>query len=352
MPLSQRKTPALPTLLVTILLALSPTLLSAQDTTDADDTDKPSEQAGTDWPFSAPHLGFLLQTEARVINESDSPEGFAVRTARLRASGVLGGDRFRYKLQTDLTKSQVLLDAKLSAKVTTALRLEAGVFSAPFSGELLMFRGETPFAERARVVSALAPGRQVGANLHYTSGRLDVQAGVFNGNGGTTLVNDDQNFLGVARATALIPTSSESLLRIGISGGYSKESDLAISSLIDSFSGERVLLGADAELKSRRLYGYAEITRSRFSHDGNVPEDNSPSGFSLTTGYYVFARHQVLVRLDHFEVDIDNIGASNLIVLGYNFFANDFAKAVLNYAYDVEEAATSKLLLRLQFAVK
>ncbi|MFB6240734.1 MAG: porin, partial [Gemmatimonadota bacterium] len=93
-----------------------------------------------------------------------------------------------------------LLDARFTIPVRPELRISAGQFKAPFSREALVSPGELQFARRAQGPAALAPLRQVGAELSgaFLDRRLRYRAGIFNGEG-RTAGNPDGEMLYAAR---------------------------------------------------------------------------------------------------------------------------------------------------------
>ena len=70
-------------------------------------------------------------------------------------------------------------------KVTPAVRIDVGQFKSPFSYEFLTPSQSIDFVNRSQVVTALAPGRQLGAQIgfEWSEGRYGARVGVFNGNG-------------------------------------------------------------------------------------------------------------------------------------------------------------------------
>jgi phosphate-selective porin len=69
-----------------------------------------------------------------------------------------------------------------------SLALQIGQFKTPFSREFVTSLAEIETADRATVVDSLAPKRDIGIMASYTvGGRGTISAGVFNGEGQTSL---------------------------------------------------------------------------------------------------------------------------------------------------------------------
>ena len=134
---------------------------------------------------------------------------FSLRRARLGVLGALNSwATFRVvaELRTggDTAPATVSMKDAVVIFTTQAARWSAAVgqFKAPFSREELQSAAVVELAERALVVDALAPGRDVGAMGEWRPGGSAslVQVGVFNGEGENRVTNPDGRMLWVARA--------------------------------------------------------------------------------------------------------------------------------------------------------
>jgi len=134
---------------------------------------------------------------------------FSLRRVRLGVLGALNSwATFRVvaELRTggDTAAATVTLKDAVAILTTATGRWSAAVgqFKAPFSREELQSAGAVELAERALVVDALAPGRDVGAMAEWRpgGGASLVQVGVFNGEGENWATNPDRRMLWVARA--------------------------------------------------------------------------------------------------------------------------------------------------------
>lgn len=72
----------------------------------------------------------------------------------------------------------------------------------PFTREFITSLAEVETADRAFVVDALAPKRDIGVMADYAIGGLAMStAGIFNGDGQNVTANADSSLMGVARGS-------------------------------------------------------------------------------------------------------------------------------------------------------
>lgn len=251
-------------------------------------------------------LGALLQVvgDYQHAGRSSGINGFRVTNFRLKLSGELDGG-YGYTLQTNFATSPAILDAEAHYRLAEALVLQAGQFKAPFSRELLTTAGDLDFIERSRVVTALAPGRQLGLELRgrLGRGRLEYGMGAFNGNGIASR-NDDGRLLGVARAGVWLlgaEPSASRRLEVGGNIAYSRDTDVNLGTLGASFQGRRTIWGADARYIDQRWLLAGEIVGARLA---SVDAGTShPWGWQATAGFRPHSRVQLLVRWDGLRSD-------------------------------------------------
>jgi phosphate-selective porin OprO/OprP len=130
--------------------------------------------------------------QGRFTNQEGTPDRLEIRRARV----ILSGDpvsKLSYTFQVDVAKQPYLMDAALTWRFSRSIRLTGGQFKIPFSAESLLSDNLNVPIARARVVNALAPGRDTGVQardaglqlagtLHRGKEALvDYAAGVFRG---------------------------------------------------------------------------------------------------------------------------------------------------------------------------
>ena len=319
----------------------------------------PGETGVTVGAGDALRVGGLVQADA-VLGRDGATDGFRARSARLRLGGQAQG--VSYVVQTDFASSSSnspssLLDAFLRVPLADRLRLRGGLFKTPYSAEFLAPRPRIRFAERARVVNALAPNRQAGVQLSgdLTPPASDAQVtatlGAFNGTRGLS-TNDNDNLLYLARLSGSLPAGSGTL-DLGASGGYSIDDGVTIPNTATSYSGTRALFQADAEYEAERWLVSGALHAADLEHDGpTVPETEaqSPVGYYVTGGLNVHDRHQVLARVEGYAPDTPGASPDDQLVLGYNYDASSVFRVVVNYQASTEDLAEGFLTGRLQMA--
>jgi len=297
--------------------------------------------------LSTPGLtfGFLLQTVVDAGLEED-PTRTQIANARLRFRGRLDGG-FSYLLQTNHVATPSLLDARVSWSSTPALTISAGRFKTPFSREFLVFVGSIDFVNRSRVVTRLAPNRQVGVQL---DGRLDEvvswSVGGFTGSRSTTA---DESLIGVARLQgAGIEVGEEGVLTIGGNVAGGRESAVGARALGAGFAGDGVLFGLDARYESGSLMLNGEYIRGDWEPSGGG--DVESDGFFLTAGYMMAENQQALVRWDRFSAP--GADADDMLVLGFNAWPTSATEIQANWQIPLNGSdEIHKVLINFQIGI-
>ncbi len=327
--------------LVTMCLLL-PITASAQDQADEPDF----EQLERFLKRGYFNLGVVVQTVGDFIWDRDpmgGQNGFSIATSRLKVDGDLDFG-LGYLFQTDFARSPSLIDARLSYQISPRLRLDAGLFKAPFSAEFLIAAPSIDFVNRSQVASILSPGRQVGVALAGSAaqGTFSYSAGVFNGNGRSLSGNDNDKLMYAGRVVAR-PSVEEGKFEIGANIALSEDDTGA-------FAGERLLFGGDVRREWSRWMVSGELIYADLNPE--LGEDRQPFGYQATVGYmFEPGRHQVLARWDSF--DFDNGFDTQFIVLGYNFWPSRAFEFQANYlipVHDGSETSDQQLLVNFQVA--
>lgn len=331
---------------VSLSLAVSPAAF-AQD-------DEP-EFARLVAQFQRPYLsiGTLLQTVAdfQLERSLTGNNGFSVDNFRLKLSGEVDKG-FGYVLQANFASSPAVLDAFLTYRASSLVLLQAGQSKAPFSGEFLTPASTIDFVNRSQVVTALAPGRQIGAQLQIArpDASLGIRLGVSNGNGTAPNGNDSGHLLYVARIFAAPDLGDgDRRLTLGVNVGRSEDQGAAFGSgFRTSFTGTRTLFGADLRMTAGRQLLAGEIIVANLDPTPGPAVD--PWGWHLTAGRMFTDRVQGLVRWDAFDAD-DLTGRRDLIVLGVNVWPTQVTEFQFNYLVDLDAADfdNHQLLINMQF---
>ncbi len=286
-------------------------------------------------------LGVLLQavTDLQLERTLQGSNGFSIANFRLLLYGRLDSG-FAYWLQTNVAGSPAILDAMMSYRTGGVLTFDVGQFKTPFSFEFLTLASSIDFVNRAQVVTALAPGRQIGLQVRFddVSRTFGARAGMFNGNGTKPNGNDNNNFLYAGRifVTPHMGSADRSLI-VGASGAYSKDDGSTFGGgFVTDFSGTRTHLGGDARLQVDRWLFSGELLYANLQP--TVGAERNPWGFHTTVGYFLSPKTQTLVRFDGFQPD-DGGERSDVVVVGFNAWPTFVTEFQVNYLIDVRDAA-------------
>ena len=319
-------------------------------------------QAQTDEPvltqlvqtFKKPYLsvGMLVQSVAdfQIERSFAGANGFALANARLNVGGELDGG-FGYFFQTNFAGTARILDARLSYRPLNAVRVSAGQFKAPFSYELLTDAASTDFVNRSQVVTALAPGRQLGGELALGARAAPVgfSAGVFNGNAIGANANDNNALLYVARfrATPVRPPDGHAgRLLMGVNAAFSRDAAAALPAILPTpFAGDRTLLGADARYTDGPMLLSGEVIYAHLAPE--VGPSIEPWGFHATAGYHPSPKTQVLARWDYLDPGV--AAATSLILFGFNAWPTGATKMQVNYLFDTDQPGVDNHRLLVNF---
>ena len=290
-------------------------------------------------------LGTVMQFVFDYQNEriQAGQNGFSVANMRLKLKGEFDGG-FGYAFQTRFTSAPSILDANMYYSISPPFTVRIGQFKAPFSKEYLISAPDIDFVNRSRVVSALAPGRQIGLQLSGLTARdaVSFQIGLFNGNGFSVNANDSNDFLYAGRIAFLpqvfhdVPDNYQ--LELGVNAAFSTDSTVSIvDGLLPGYSGDRLVLGADMRLNVNRVLLAGEYIRAKLKPD--TGEEIKPSGFHATTGYMVTPKVQVLFRWDHFNLDmlVENSFESDWLIGGVNVWPTGTTEVQVNYIIDLDD---------------
>ncbi len=322
--------------LILVTLVGSPGQASAQE---SGDSQTPSIRDLLSQPELT--LGLLLQA---VVDPGidDTPASAQVAAARILLSGTL--DRgFSYFLQTNFAGSPSLLDGRVGWSPGPAFHVYAGRFKAPFSRELLTFAGSIDFVNRARVVEALAPNRQMGVEAGGAVGPwLRWAAGGFTGRSSAT---PNESLAGVFRLEGAGIETSHGTVSLAAHAAVGRDGAVGVGPFGPSYVGDGVLLGLDGRAELGRLLLSGELIRADWDPTG-LP-DVDADGLYLTAGWMVIPDHQALVRWDRYAAP--GASADDALILGYNVWPTAESEVQVNLVVPVADGAEPyRLLINFQ----
>ena len=157
-------------------------------------------------------LGFNLQTRYTHIDLDSEFNGidaeqFRVRRFKLYMSGFAFDPRLTWRVQLafeNTIANRILDDAWLGWKFSDPLQIQMGQYKTPYSRQELYNDGVLQFPERSLATDAFKPSRDIGFMTFGSvcKGLFTYQAGVFGGDGQSTLRTASQNVMPVVRLVA------------------------------------------------------------------------------------------------------------------------------------------------------
>jgi len=290
-------------------------------------------------------VGALMQVVGDVQPERTLPgrNGYSIANMRVSLTGKL--DRgFGYFIQANLINTPALLDARLDWQTNEAFRLSVGKFKAPFSKELLTVASDIDFVNRARMIQAFSPGRQIGMMFSGWLGDRQIYyaAGMFNGNKSSINSNDNNDFLFAGRVAAhprVFDAPDAGDLEVGVSAAHSSDSEFDLpDSDLPAFTGKRLLLGGDLRLTCKRWLLAGEGLYTEL--EPGEGESMEPYGFHATVGYMATDNIQLLGRWDSYNLDdllVENPD-SDWLILGVNYWPTGATELQVNYIVDIDSS--------------
>src|SRR5437773_11222518 len=299
---------------------------------------------------------------------------FRLRRARINLTGDFA-EQFDFKMEGDFGQSDGTSGNRTAFSATDiwvnwhqipALQVKVGQYKAPFGLEQLTPDTSLLTIERTLPTGAITPDRQIGAELWgkpVTSiwpeqkDLLTYYAGIFNGNGKNTTVNDNNDFMYVGRLESTLfkdVFGKGSFLKLGgdvLNSRYDKganisqsgnllvNSDGSLSPFTLPGADERTAWSVDAWLKGGPLDLIGEFLQEHV-HPRSV---NGPPGFDafttdgfyVTGGYYLIPKKlQAVVQWQHLNPGQKGNDGISSILGGLNYYIHgDDLKLMVNYIH-------------------
>lgn len=294
------------------------------------------------------NLGILVQVvgDFQLERNISGNNGFNLANFRLKMNGELDKG-LGYTVQTAFTKSPAILDAKVYYKLSDAAIFDVGLFKAPFSAEFLIGAPDIDFVNRSNVVSSLAPNRQLGFQFSgkFPNSRISYYAGIFNGNKFAGKINDNNDFMYVGRIAfnpfLTMDEDKSKMIEFGVNAAYSKDNDVNIPTIDNSFKGKRTLFGGDTRFNFDRVLLSGEVIYGKFESGNSIAE---PFGYQATFGFMILENFQTLLRWDSYKLD-SGLDASEQFILGFNFWPTTISELQLNYIIPTDSMIKHNQLL-------
>jgi len=309
------------------------------------------------------------------FGQSAIKDRFRLRRARVNLTGDFA-EQFDFKVEGDFGQNDGTNNNRTAFSGTDiwlnwhqfpGAQIKIGQFKAPFGLDQLTPDTSLYTIERTLPTGAITPDRQIGAQLWgmpFTSiwprqkDLLTYYAGIFNGNGKNTTVNDNNNFMYVGRLESTLfkdVFGKGSFLKLGAdvlnsrddkgtnisqSGNLLVNSDGSLSPFVLPGADERTAWSVDAWVK---LGPFDLIGEYLQEHVNGRTVNGVPPGFAdfTTDGYYVTAGYFLIPKKLQAVVQWQDLnpgqkGDDGLysILGGLNYYIHgDDLKLMVNYIH-------------------
>ena len=301
---------------------------------------------------------------------------FRLRRARINLTGDFA-EQFDFKIEGDFENSDGISSSRTAFEGTDIFvnwhqfpeaQIKVGQWKAPFGLEQLTPDTSLYIIERSLPTGAITPERQIGVQLWgkpFASvwpdekDLLTYYAGIFNGNGRNTTVNDNNNFMYVGRLESTLFKAKmwgqDSYLKLGADVLNSRDdkgtnisqtlnllvnSDGSLSPFVLPGADERTAWSVDAWLKLGPfdLIGeYLEEYVNGRIVNGVPPgfADFTTNGYYITAGYFLIPKKlQAAVQWQDLNPGQKGSDGIHSITGGLNYYIHgDDLKLMVNYIH-------------------
>ena len=301
---------------------------------------------------------------------------FRLRRARINLTGDFA-ENFDFKVEGDFENSDGLNSGRTAFEATDIFvnwhqfpeaQVKLGQWKAPFGLEQTTPDTTLYVIERSLPTGAITPERQIGVQLWgkpfasvWPDGKdlLTYYAGIFNGNGRNTTVNDNNNFMYVGRLESTLFKAKmwgqDSYLKLGADVLNSRDdkgtnisqtlnllvnSDGSLSPFVLPGADERTAWSVDAWLKLGPfdLIGeYLEEYVNGRTVNGAPPgfADFTTNGYYITAGYFLFPKKlQAVVQWQDLNPGQKGNDGIHSITGGLNYYIHgDDIKLMVDYIH-------------------
>jgi phosphate-selective porin len=309
------------------------------------------------------------------FGESAIKDRFRLRRARVNLTGDFA-EQFDFKVEGDFGQNDGTNNNRTAFSATDiwlnwhqfpAAQIKVGQYKAPFGLDQLTSDTSLYTIERTLPTGAITPDRQIGIELWgkpFTNiwpeqkELLTYYAGIFNGNGRNTTVNDNNNFMYVGRLESTLfkdVFGKGSFLKLGADVLNSRDDkgttitstanllvndDGSLSPFVLPGADERTAWSVDAWLKMGPFDLIGEYLQEKVNGrtvNGVAPgfDDFTTNGFYVTGGYFLIPKKfQAVVQWQQLNPGQKGNDGIHSILGGLNYYIHgDDLKLMVNYIH-------------------
>ena len=289
-------------------------------------------------------FGYIQPQYDYSFTDGDQANTFRFKRARIGARGKVM-DNFSYYLMLETspfigsTGDAYLMDAFVTYEADNWARISLGSFKQPFSLDVQTPCNDLPTIERSIVADQLvAPQRDFGLAVFGGNkyNRLNYAVAVMNGRGlGVKDDNVKKDVMGRVSYKVLRNLTVGASLRYGYPIPNNNEADRT------SYGGDFVFELGKFLVQGEYIYDKGAYFAGAGGGCGSTPialGEERDGAYILTT-YDVSKKFQPVFKYEYFDADInlkDNLGYSERMTVGFNYFVNNNVRFQVNYLANIE----------------
>lgn len=293
-------------------------------------------------------FGYIQPQYDYFFTDGEQANTFRFKRARIGVSGkVLDKFSYYFMLETSpfigSTGDAYLMDAFVTYEADNWAKISLGSFKQPFSLEVSTACHSLTTIERSIVADQLvAPQRDFGIGIWGGNkfNRLNYAVALMNGRGlGVKDDNVKKDVVGRVSYKVLKNLSIGASFRYGYPIPNNNEDDRT------SFGGEFAFEAGKLLLQGEYIYDEGAYFAGAAGGCGSTPIalGQKRDGAYALAAYDVTEKFQPVVKYEYFDSDIDlkdNLGYSERMTVGFNYFVNSKVRFQINYLANIETVAS------------
>lgn len=289
-------------------------------------------------------FGYLQPQYDYFFTEGDQENTFRFKRARVGVRGKVFEDfSYYFMLETSpfigSTGDAYLMDAFVTYEADNWARISLGSFKQPFSLDVSTPCNSLPTIERSIVADQLvAPQRDFGLAIFGGNkfNRLNYAVALMNGRGlGVKDDNVKKDVMGRASYKIFRSFTVGASFRYGYPIPNNNEDDRT------SYGGDFMFELGNFYLQGEYIYDEGAYFAGAGGGCGSTPValGEERDGAYLLAAYSVTQKFQPVFKYEFFDPDInikDNLGYTERMTVGFNYFVNDNVRFQVNYLANIE----------------
>lgn len=292
-------------------------------------------------------FGYLQPQYDYFFTDGDQDNTFRFKRARIGVMGKVMDDfSYYFMLETSpfigSTGDAYLMDAFVTYQADNWARISLGSFKQPFSLDVSTACNNLKTIERSIVADQLvSPQRDFGVGIFGGNkyNRLNYSVALMNGRGlGVKDDNVKKDVMG--RASYLILRN----LRVGASFRYGYPIPNNNEDNRTSYGGDFVFELGKLVVQGEYIYDEGAYYAGAGGGCGATPValGTERDGAYILTTYDINQKFQPVFKYEFFDPDLnikDNLGYTERMTVGFNYFVNDNVRFQVNYLANIETVA-------------